>query len=91
MIVEYHEAAFKHNVSESDVQWALNTLVYEKPAADGSFLVVGFNRVGNPLEVAFRELDDETLFIFHASDLWSVPCREKMAGRSKSGAEAHWE
>ncbi|GMO59163.1 MAG: hypothetical protein Ta2A_04960 [Treponemataceae bacterium] len=37
MIVEYHEAAFKHKVSESDIEWALNTHIYEKPAADGSF------------------------------------------------------
>jgi hypothetical protein len=72
MIVEYHEAAFAHNVSESDIEWALSTQVYEKPAVDGSFLVVGFNRAGNPLEVAFRELDDGTLFVFHA-----MPCRQK--------------
>jgi hypothetical protein len=72
MIVEYHEAAFSHNVSEPDIEWALNTHVYEKPAADGSFLAVGFNRIGNPLEIAFRELDDGTLFVFHA-----MPCRQK--------------
>jgi hypothetical protein len=45
-------------VRESDIEWVLTTQVYEKPAADGSFLAVGFNRAGNPLEVAFRELDD---------------------------------
>jgi hypothetical protein len=72
MIVEYHEAAFEHNVSKADIEWALSTQVYEKPAADGSFLVVGFNRLGNPLEIAFRELDDGTLFVFHA-----MPCRQK--------------
>jgi hypothetical protein len=33
---------------------------------------VGFNRLGNPLEIAFRELDDGTLFVFHA-----MPCRQK--------------
>jgi hypothetical protein len=26
MIVEYHEAAFEHKVSESDIEWALITL-----------------------------------------------------------------
>jgi hypothetical protein len=72
MIVEYHEAAFAHNVNKSDIEWALNTVVYEKPAVDGSFLAVGFNRAGNPLEVAFRELDNGTLFVFHA-----MPCRQK--------------
>jgi len=45
---------------------------FEKPASDGSYLAVGFNRVGNPLEVAYRELDDGSLFVFHA-----MPCRQK--------------
>ncbi|MHC6204116.1 hypothetical protein ACYULU_13105 [Breznakiellaceae bacterium SP9] len=66
MIVEYHEAAFAQ--------------VYEKPAADGSFLVVGFNRVGNLLELAFRELDDGTLFVFHA-----MPCRQKWLDEANMG------
>ncbi|MDR1447001.1 MAG: hypothetical protein LBI90_08920 [Treponema sp.] len=72
MVIEYHEAAFNHHVSEADIEWALATQFYEKPAADGSFLAIGFNRAGNPLEVAFRELDDRTLFVFHA-----MPCRQQ--------------
>jgi hypothetical protein len=67
-------------VSESDIEWALNTHVYEKPAADGSYLAVGFNRAGNPLEVAFREREDGTLFVFHA-----MPCRQKWLDEAKRG------
>ena len=72
MVIEYHEAAFAHKVVEADIQWALRTQFFERPAADGSYLAVGFNRSGNLLEVAYRELDDGSLFVFHA-----MPCRQK--------------
>jgi hypothetical protein len=72
VVIECHEAAFRHHVSKADIEWALITQFYERPAADGSFLAIGFNHAGNPLEVAFRELDDGTLFVFHA-----MPCRQQ--------------
>ena len=72
MVIEYHEAAFAHHVAEADIEWALRTQFFEKPASDGSYLAVGFSRAGNPIEVAFRELNDDSLFVFHA-----MPCRQK--------------
>jgi hypothetical protein len=72
MVIEYHEAAFAHDVAEADIESALRTLFFEKPATDGSYLAVGFNRAGNPLEVAYREIDDDYIFVFHA-----MPCRQK--------------
>jgi len=72
MVVEYHEAAFAHGIAEPDIEWALRTQFFERPASDGSYLAIGFNRAGNPLEVAYRELDDGSIFVFHA-----MPCRQK--------------
>ena len=72
MVIEYHEAAFVHQITEADIEWALRTQFFEKPAADGSYLAIGFSHSGNPLEVAYRELDDGSLFVFHA-----MPCRQK--------------
>ena len=72
MVIECHEAAFAHQIPEADIEWALRTQFFERPASDGSYLAIGFNRVGNPLEVAFRELDDGSLFVFHA-----MPYRQK--------------
>jgi hypothetical protein len=67
--VEFDKSAFKHGYSKEDIIWALKTFVYEAPlldAGDDTYIVVGSNRAGNPLEVAFRELDDGTLYVFHA-------------------------
>ncbi len=72
MLIEYHEAAFAHRIAEADIEWALRTQFFESPAADGSYLAIGFNRSGNPLEVVYRELEDGSLFVFHA-----MPCRQK--------------
>ena len=72
MVIEYHEAAFAHHVAKNDIEWALRTQFFERPAADGSYLAIGFNCSGIPLEVAYRELVDGSLFVFHA-----MPCRQK--------------
>ena len=80
MVIKYHEAAFAHNIAEADIEWALKTQFFEKPAADGSYLVIGFNRVGNTLEVVYRELDDGSLFVFHA-----MPCRQKWLAAADEG------
>jgi len=80
MLIEYHEAAFVHQIEEADIEWALHTQFFERPAADGSYLAIGFNRAGNPLEVAYRELDDGTLFVFHA-----MPCRQKWLDAANEG------
>jgi len=82
MVIECHEAAFAHQIAESDIEWALRTQFFEKPASDGSYLAIGFNRAGNPLEVAYRELDDGSLFVFHA-----MPCRQKWLAAANEGGK----
>jgi len=82
MVIDFHEAAFAHQVAEADIEWALRTQFFEKPAADGSYLAIGFNRSGNPLEVAYRELDDGSLFVFHA-----MPCRQKWLDMVREGSK----
>ena len=80
MVIEYHEAAFAHQTAEADIEWALRTQFFERPAADGSYLAIGFSRSGNLLEVAYRELDDGSLFVFHA-----MPCRQKWLDAANEG------
>ena len=80
MVIEYHEAAFTHKITEADIEWALRTQFFERPAVDGSYLAIGFNRAGNTLEVAYRELEDGSLFVFHA-----MPCRQKWLAEAEEG------
>jgi len=80
LVIEYHDAAFAHQIAEADIEWALQTQFFERPASDGSYLAIGFDRAGNPLEVAYRELDDGSLFVFHA-----MPCRQKWLVAANEG------
>jgi hypothetical protein len=64
--------AFKHGVTLDDIRWAFTTARYDIPVEgdEEKRLLLGFNIVGNPLEVLYNELDDGRINVFHA-----MPCR----------------
>jgi hypothetical protein len=66
--IEFNQAAFKHGVTEADIRYAFKTFVYEEPLEDfeNKHLVIGFDTAGNPLEVMYNIIDDETINVFHA-------------------------
>jgi hypothetical protein len=64
----FHDAAFKHGVSETDIRRA-----FARPLFDGlledyddKFLLTGFDVHGTMLEVMYNFIDPETVYIFHA-------------------------
>ncbi|MCL2802325.1 MAG: hypothetical protein FWD28_11275 [Treponema sp.] len=68
IIVEFHEAAFRHNISKEDIIHALNhrihaALIEELP---DKWAVIGPNRAGNPLELIYVEVDDNSICVYHA-------------------------
>ena len=50
VIVEFNEAAFRHKISREDILCALKTKI----------------RAGNPLELMYNPVDDNTISVFHA-------------------------
>jgi hypothetical protein len=66
--IEFNPAAFKHGVTEMDIRYAFKTFVYEEPLEDleNKYLVIGFDTTGNPLEIMYNVIDDETINVFHA-------------------------
>ena len=68
VIVEFNEAAFRHNISREDIKHALKTKIHDFTI--GEFpeknLVIGFDRTGNPLELLYNPLDDNSIYVFHA-------------------------
>ena len=68
VIVEFNEAAFGHGISRDNILYALKTRIYAA-AIDGlpeKYVVIGFDRAGNPLEIMYNPIDDNTINIFHA-------------------------
>ena len=72
LTIEFNPAAFKHEVSEADIRWAFDTVKYDgwfnegKPPHNDKYLLIGFDRKGNPLEILYNIIDDHTINVFHA-------------------------
>ena len=71
IIVEFNKSAFRHHISKEDILHALKTKIYAA-AIDGfseKYAVIGFDRAGNPLELVYNLIDDNTISVFHAMKL----------------------
>jgi len=68
LIVEFNEAAFRHNISKEDILNALKTKIHDFAIGElpEKNLVIGFDRAGNPLELLYNPVNDNTIVVFHA-------------------------
>ena len=66
-------SVFKHGVTEEDIRYAYETKIYDGPLQDygNKYGFVGFNRTGNPIEVFYNPIGNDTVKVFHAMN-----CRE---------------
>jgi hypothetical protein len=68
VIIEFNEAAFRHNIEKEDILCAYMNRIYDA-VVEGlpeKYAVIGFDRTGNPLEILYNPIDDNTISIFHA-------------------------
>ena len=68
VIVEFNKSAFRHGIGKEDILHALKTKI-DDFAIEGlpeKYAVIGFDRNGNPLEVMYNPIDDNSIYIFHA-------------------------
>jgi hypothetical protein len=68
VIVEFNEAAFRHGISREDILCALKTKIRAGAVGElpEKYAVIGFDRAGNPLELMYNPVDDNTISVFHA-------------------------
>ena len=76
-IIEFNSAAFNHGVSEADIYRAFDTAIYDgflnEPDdgdAQDKYLLIGFGRNANPLEIIYNFISEHRVNVFHA-----MPCR----------------
>ena len=74
--ITFVSSAFRHGCTQVDIEWAIETKIYEGllKGEDNIYAIIGFTVSGNPIEVFYNLIDDETLKIFHA-----MPLRPKVA------------
>jgi len=68
VIVEFNESAFRHGFSKEDILCAYNNRICDTNIGElpEKYAVIGFDRAGNPLEIMYNPIDDNTISIFHA-------------------------
>jgi hypothetical protein len=61
-------SAFKHGVTKEDILHAYKTRILKGFLAgyDNKCAFIGFNRAGNPIEVFYNPIGDDTVKVFHA-------------------------
>ena len=61
-------SAFKHGVTKEDIHHAYETRIYDGPLWNyvNKYSFVGFNRAGNPIEVYYNPIGENTVKVFHA-------------------------
>jgi hypothetical protein len=66
--IVFAPSAFKHNVTEEDIRHAYKTRVFARrlQSYDNKYGFIGFNRAGNPIEVFYNPIGEDTIKVFHA-------------------------
>ncbi|MHC6203748.1 hypothetical protein ACYULU_11205 [Breznakiellaceae bacterium SP9] len=60
--ISFHPSAFKHDITEADIQWAFKTFVFEEliEGEERKYLLIGYDLAGNPLEILFNEVAENS-------------------------------
>jgi hypothetical protein len=74
MVVEINQSAFRHGVTDEDIHQALATVVFDGllPQYANKFLLIGFDRNSNLIEVMYNIRKDGSYNVFHA-----MKCRKE--------------
>jgi uncharacterized DUF497 family protein len=72
--IRFSRSAFKHGISEADIRTAFDNALYDERLDDSDgeedinarYLLIGFDRNANPLEVLYNVIDEDILNVFHA-------------------------
>ena len=68
VVVEFNEAAFRHDIAREDILHALHSKICDAviEGLPEKHAVIGFDRAWNPLEIMYNPVDDTTISVFHA-------------------------
>ncbi|GHV82903.1 hypothetical protein AGMMS50212_02430 [Spirochaetia bacterium] len=64
----FRQTAFKHNIAEADIRWAVKTARYEEllEGFDDKYLLLGADTKGNIIEIVYEAFGENGMNIFHA-------------------------
>jgi uncharacterized DUF497 family protein len=67
----FSRSAFKHGITEADIRMAFDNVMYDERLDENDYLnprylLIGFDRKANLLEIMYNAVDEDTIRIFHA-------------------------
>ena len=70
VIIEYTPSSFKHGIKEEDIRHAMLHPLYDEiqDSGDDKYLLLGFDRNLNLLEIVYHIIDDQKFKVFHAME-----------------------
>jgi hypothetical protein len=74
--IEFNRTAFKHGYSEADIKWATPICDELMEGFDNKYAVVGFDLSGNPMEVMYNVIDEQSINVFHAMKCRDAFCKQ---------------
>ncbi|MDR0888437.1 MAG: hypothetical protein LBM21_00895 [Coriobacteriales bacterium] len=80
--VRYAQTAFKHGINEKDILHAIKMCVHDglMENANDVYLLIGIDTTARPLEIMYRKVGKNGMFVFHA-----MQCRKKYYKYLKGG------
>jgi len=72
--IEFNPSAFKHGINEAAIRYAVINVVYDDiwDNVEDKHLLLGFDNNGNPLEIMYNIIDDNSINVFHAMKCRSI-------------------
>ncbi|GHV76815.1 hypothetical protein AGMMS49942_16360 [Spirochaetia bacterium] len=64
--IRYNQSAFKHHITEADIRMAFDTARYDELHENDKYLLIGFDRNANLIEILYNVIDEDTINVFHA-------------------------
>ena len=74
IVIQFSQSAFKHGITKTDICMAFDNILYDERLdesdgeneLDARYLLIGFDRNANLIEVLYNIIDENTLRVFHA-------------------------
>ena len=73
--VKFDTTAFKHEVTEENIRWALKNHLADgliEEDNEHKYIAIGFDKSGNLLEIIYNHISEDTIKVFHA-----MKCRKQ--------------
>ena len=68
MVIEFNQSAFEHHIPEADIRCAMSMVLFDglMPKYANKYLLIGFDRNSNLLEIMYNVKKDGSYNVFHA-------------------------